>query len=91
MTNPENDKKFDAGQNEMKRAMDSGEMNSGKNIIETVFNLSQGEITRLNQVLGQMKRNLGHWLISSDRNGGYAFAKLCSNGTVNAKVTKGQY
>ena len=35
---------------------------------------------KMNVILGQMKRNLGYWLISSDRNGGYAYAKVCSNG-----------
>ena len=31
-------------------------------------------------LVGQMRRNPGNWLISSDRNGGYAYAKVCSNG-----------
>ena len=32
----------------------------------------------------EMKK--GYWMISSDRNGGYAYAKVCSNGEVFKKI-----
>ena len=75
--------------------MDSGEMGAGKfklvykyyitkyiiyisNI--QLMKLSLGELKRLDMMLGKMKLSMGYWLISSDRNGGYAYAKVCSNG-----------
>ena len=36
----------------------------------------------MNSFIDQLRKNLGYWLISSDRYGGYAYAKICSNGKV---------
>ena len=32
--------------------------------------------------LEEMKRNTGNWMIASQEWGGYAYAKVCSNGNV---------
>ena len=34
----------------------------------------------MNSAISQTKRDIGYWMISPDRNGGYAYAKVCSNG-----------
>ena len=64
--NPDKDSKFDAGENELKRAIENGETNPA-------------EIPGMNMI-GQLRKNPGNWMISRDRNGGYAYAKVCSNG-----------
>ena len=43
--------------------------------------LSQAEVMRLDPMLEQMKRNIGKWMISWQSFGGYAYAKVCSNGS----------
>ena len=34
-------------------------------------------------LIGKMKRQIGYWLITNNRDGGYAYAKVHSNGIEN--------
>ena len=83
--NPYYDRNYDAGMNQVKRAIDKGEMEPGKLCVgklKTWLTCIPAELKRLGMIHGdnQMKRLNGYWLISPDRNGGYAYAKVCSNG-----------
>jgi len=66
------DNKIDAGLNEVKRAC-----------------MRSDEATRwIGMFLSDttIKRTLGYWMISSDRNGGYAYAKVCANAVHPAQL-----
>ena len=77
--------------------METGEMSSSKSTKSLTFNPSNCiriyffsvDIARLDSLLRNTKRGLGYWLICSDRNGGYAFAKIDSSGkSVQLKLLK---
>ena len=38
------------------------------------------EMNRMDMIDRDAKMEVGYWMISPDRNGGYAYAKICSNG-----------
>ena len=66
------DNHFDAGENVVKAEIDSGELRPGM-----LWNAA-----RINSLLGKMQMKVGYWLITANRDGGYAYAKVCSNGTL---------
>ena len=49
-------------------------------IFHLIYLIFEGVVARMNMIRDTMKMEVGHWLISSSRDGGYAYAKVRSNG-----------
>ena len=64
--------------------MEAGEVDTRKLYEKfcTLTVLFLAEVMRLEPTLEDMKRNTGNWMIATHEWGGYAYAKVCSNGKV---------